>query len=122
MHTGNVDDTYADLWGNDVSLFGSDGAGRSIGQTSFVKRDLRVRSVVLARAAGKCERCQAARSFAGFLDVHHILGAETSDRVWNCVAICPNCHRDTHFDPDRNKINSLLLEWAMKFRLLSARE
>ncbi|MBU9434829.1 HNH endonuclease [Burkholderia multivorans] len=28
--------------------------------------------------------------------MHHILGVEKGDRIWNCVALCPNCHRDTH--------------------------
>jgi 5-methylcytosine-specific restriction protein A len=111
-------DTCDDLDGIDVSLLGSDGAGRLVGQRSFVKRSPRVRTAVLARAKGKCERCQTSRAFISFLDVHHILGAEKSDRVWNCVAICPNCHREAHFAPDCDQINSSLLDWAMQFRLV----
>ena len=110
-----LDDTYADLGGIDTSLIGSDGAARVQAIRSFVKRDSRVRSIVLLRAAGKCERCHTSRDFKAFLDVHHILGAETSDRIWNCVAICPNCHREAHFSPDCEAINSSLLAWAMQF-------
>jgi 5-methylcytosine-specific restriction protein A len=110
------DDTYADLDGIDVALLGSDGAGRLEGRRSYVKRDPRVRLYVLERAGGACERCKASRPFIGFLDVHHILGAETSDRVWNCVAICPNCHREAHFALDFEAINSTLLAWALQFK------
>lgn len=111
-----LDDTYADLGGADGLLIGSDGADRLYGTRSFVRRDPRVRRAVLKRAAGTCERCQTSRSFEAFLDVHHILGAETSDRVWNCVAICPNCHREAHFAPNCTEINSSLLNWSMQFR------
>ena len=85
---------------------------------SEVQRDAKVRKAVLARAAG-CERpeCGANRPFAGILDVHHILGVEKSDRVWNCVALCPNCHREAHFAPNAEEINSELLTIAMRFAL-----
>lgn len=110
------DDTYADLAGIDYSLIGSDGAARIETVRSSVKRDQRVRTIVLARAGGKCERCSESRPYAEFLDVHHILGAETSDRVWNCVAVCPNCHREAHFAPNGDEINRALLNWAIQFR------
>jgi 5-methylcytosine-specific restriction protein A len=112
-----VDDTYEDLPGIDHSLLGSDGPEKVKSTMSLVKRDHRVRQVVIKRSRGQCERasCGERRSFPGFLDVHHVLGAAKSDRVWNCVAICPNCHREAHYGPDRDKINASLLEFAMSF-------
>lgn len=108
------DDTFDDLPNQDPFQFGSDGAPREKRMVSGVKRDPAVRRMVILRARGKCERCGARRSYAGFLDVHHIFGAETSDRVWNCVALCPNCHRDAHFSHDRGAINTALLDVAGK--------
>lgn len=85
---------------------------------SEVKRDPRVRADVVKRADGKCERstCEAIARYKGFLDVHHILGVRNSDRVWNCVALCPSCHRDAHFAPERDVINDTLLDFASRFR------
>jgi 5-methylcytosine-specific restriction protein A len=119
LPAGAVDDTYDDLPGFDYSLIGTDGAKRIATVRSHVKRDARVRAVVLLRAKGICERkgCGARRDYPSFLDVHHILGAEKSDRVWNCVALCPNCHREAHVAPNRDKINRGLLSYAMHFRV-----
>ncbi len=92
---GSPDDTFDDCPGIDYSTLGSDGAPRRPVVRSEVKRDPRVRRVVLERAQG-CERkgCGLHRDYTGFLDVHHILGVEKSDRAWNCVALCPNCLHD----------------------------
>lgn len=108
------DDTFDDLPGYDSSLIGSDNPQVSNTNKSYVKRDRRVRIEVIKRAQGKCERkeCGEKRNYPGFLDVHHILGAEKSDRVFNCVALCPNCHREAHASPDRGLINKSLLEIA----------
>jgi 5-methylcytosine-specific restriction protein A len=113
-----VDDTFDDLPVFDYILLGSDGAPRVLTQRSSVRRDQRVRAEVLRRAAGACERtiCGATRNYPGFFDVHHILGADVSDRVYNCVALCPNCHREAHFAPNRDAINKDLLEFAMRFK------
>lgn len=110
-----LDDTFDDLPGIDYSLIGSDGAAAIMVHRSEVKRDPRVRAVVLERAGGKCERCGTSRGYPGFLDVHHVLGVEKSDRVWTCVAICPNCHRETHVAPNHLEINEELLHLAMRF-------
>lgn len=112
------DDTFDDMPGLDYSLLGSDGAPLMTRTRSYVKRDQRVRRVVLQRARGKCERegCGATRGYPGFLDVHHILGAEKSDRVWNCVAMCPNCHREAHAAPNRDQINAHLVGFAIRFK------
>lgn len=111
------DDTFDDCPGIDYSTIGSDGAPRRPVVRSEVKRDPRVRQAVLNRTQS-CERegCGARRDYAGFLDVHHILGVEKSDRLWNCVALCPNCHREAHFAPDADDLNSQLLKYAEKFK------
>ncbi|WP_081078100.1 HNH endonuclease signature motif containing protein [Burkholderia territorii] len=113
-----VDDTWDDLYAPDPSGYGSDGASERTVTRSEVKRDPRVRAEVVKRANGKCERstCGAIARYEGFLDVHHILGVRNSDRVWNCVALCPSCHRDAHFAPERDVINDTLLDFASRFR------
>jgi 5-methylcytosine-specific restriction protein A len=113
-----TDDTFDDLPGLDTSLLGSDGVPRFPIVRSMVKRDQGVRREVLRRANGRCERqdCNILRSFPGFFDVHHILGADVSDRVHNCVALCPNCHREAHFSPDSDAINEGLLTFARRFQ------
>ncbi|RII24985.1 MAG: endonuclease [Geobacter sp.] len=115
-HAG-VDDTFDDLPGMDYSLIGSDESVATISMKSNIKRDPRVRKAVALRAGGRCERvgCGANREFSGFLDVHHILGIEKSDRYWNCVALCPNCHREAHAAPNRDEINACLLEFALQY-------
>jgi 5-methylcytosine-specific restriction endonuclease McrA len=64
-----------------------------------------VAAEVLERAAGRCERCKAKAPFrrasdnTPYLEVHHIIrladGGE--DTVDNAVALCPNCHRKSHY-------------------------
>jgi len=117
-NTNGHDDTYDDLLGFDDSLLGSDGGQKLTGKKSFVKRDPKVRKAVIVRADGKCEKdgCGTHRDYEGFFDVHHILGVGKSDRVYNCVALCPNCHREAHTSPDQEQINALLLDYAMQFK------
>lgn len=122
VHSGKApeiaDDSMDDLPGVDYGDLGSDGAGRVQRITSGVRRDPKVRAAVRHRSGGMCEReaCGEQRDYAGFLDVHHILGAEKGDRVWNCVALCPNCHREAHAAPNRDAINSELLTIAGRYR------
>lgn len=108
---GVIDDTLSDVAGLDLSLLGRDEALSYQAMISRVARDPSVRKAVIDRCNGRCERpgCGASRSYSGFLDVHHILGVDISDRVGNCVALCPNCHRDAHFSADRQKLNDSLL-------------
>jgi 5-methylcytosine-specific restriction protein A len=109
-------DSYDDLPLFDGQL-GRDGADPIDQRRSGYPRDPKVRAAVRKRAKGKCERegCGTHRSFDGFLDVHHILGVGVSDRVWSCVALCPNCHREAHFSPDRDEINAALGDYARAF-------
>ncbi len=112
------DDTYDDLPRIDYSQLGSDDGLVRKCEKSFVKRDPRVRKAVMDRAKGKCENpeCGNNRDYPGFLDVHHILGVGKSDRVYNCVALCPNCHREAHVSPEQEQINAKLLNFAKKYK------
>ncbi len=114
---GQIDDSFDDIGLPDQAL-GRDEGIRTVTQRSGFRRDSRVRLKVLKRAQGKCERagCSAARAFSGFLDVHHILGVWSSDRVWSCVALCPNCHREAHFGPERDRMNADLRAYAAEQR------
>lgn len=109
------DDSIDDLYGDDC---GSDDPPRYKVVSSGIRRDPRVRRKVIKRSKRICERssCGTRRSYPGFIEVHHILGAAKSDRVWNCVALCPNCHREAHYAPNRNKLNKELLRYAAQFK------
>lgn len=114
----DADDTFDDCPAGAAWDLGSDGAARRQITRSEVRRDPKVRRAV-ARRSSVCERqgCGVTQRYPGFFDVHHILGAENSDRVWNCVVLCPNCHRDAHYSPDAEEINLRLLEYAEQFQL-----
>ncbi|SKC02557.1 5-methylcytosine-specific restriction enzyme A [Sphingopyxis flava] len=111
-------DTFDDLVGAE-QYFGRDQGQRIASFRSGYPRDPRVRAAVRARAKGHCERagCDEHRDYPGFLDVHHILGIEVSDRVWTCVALCPNCHREAHFAPESADINEALRQFASRFAI-----
>lgn len=110
------DDTFDDCPTPDYLALGRDGGQKVEVVRSEVRRDPRVRQAVVERASA-CERagCGEQRNFPGFLDVHHILGVEKSDRVYNCIALCPNCHREAHFAPYAEDLNRELLAFANQF-------
>lgn len=68
-------------------------------------RSYYVIAAVLRRAAGICERCKKPAPFqrrtdgTPFLEVHHKipLSQHGTDTVDNAQALCPNCHRESHF-------------------------
>ena len=63
-----------------------------------------VAAQVLIKAEGVCSRCRSAGPFRRannnsiYLEVHHInpLSAGGQDAPENCIALCPNCHREAH--------------------------
>lgn len=73
--------------------------------TTQYKRNADVIAEVLLRAKGYCEYCKNEAPFkrlkdgTPFLEVHHIipLSQDGEDTVENAVALCPNCHRKTHY-------------------------
>jgi 5-methylcytosine-specific restriction enzyme A len=78
----------------------------SASTTQFV-RDAKVKAWVLKTARGRCECCEIAAPFLAadglpYLEVHHIwrLAEGGPDTVSNCVALCPNCHRELHYGKD----------------------
>lgn len=72
-------------------------------QTIFL-RNQNVVAEVLFRANGLCEQCKKAAPFirqsdgTPYLEVHHKirLADGGDDTVENAIALCPNCHRQTH--------------------------
>lgn len=69
------------------------------------KRNPTVIVAVLRRADGVCEKCNKKAPFlrqsdgTPYLEVHHkkLLSEGGEDTVENAYALCPNCHRETHF-------------------------
>lgn len=78
--------------------------GKLVVTTSVFQRSPHVVAEVLARAAGRCERCTRAAPFkrksdgSPYLEVHHKmrLAENGPDTVENAEALCPNCHREQH--------------------------
>lgn len=103
---------YDQTSGLDLALLGADHPSFEIALTRQYKRSDQVRRIVLSRARRTCERsgCGQSRDYDGFLDVHHILGIAVSDRTWNCIALCPNCHREAHCSPQRDALNREMAE------------
>ncbi|WP_370678806.1 HNH endonuclease [Comamonas sp. GB3 AK4-5] len=74
-------------------------------QTKVFKRNPVVVAAVLLRARGFCEQCQAFAPFLRatnnepYLEVHHKVRLVDGgiDHPDNALALCPNCHRETHF-------------------------
>lgn len=82
--------------------------------TSY-ERNPDVVAEVLHRAEGRCEMCNSLAPFkrrsdgSPYLEVHHKiqLAAGGDDTVENAIALCPNCHRKSHFGlPDEIELNS----------------
>jgi integrase len=88
---------------------------------STVPVDDHVRLAVIRRANGKCERCGFYFNNSAFLDVHHIIPTERvdisegADRYNNCVALCPNCHREAHMKDRWGLIQAELRQIAEQF-------
>ncbi len=69
------------------------------------KRNPDVVVEVLLRAEGKCEKCKNYAPFikksdnTPYLEVHHVVSLSEGgeDTVDNCIAVCPNCHRQLHY-------------------------
>jgi 5-methylcytosine-specific restriction endonuclease McrA len=74
-------------------------------KTKVYVRNADVVAEVLHRAKGQCESCSTPAPFkrrsdkTPYLEVHHIkrLVDGGDDTVKNAIALCPNCHRKSHF-------------------------
>jgi 5-methylcytosine-specific restriction endonuclease McrA len=75
-----------------------------VSTTVFIRNQY-VIAEVLERAKGICEQCQSEAPFlrasdnTPYLEVHHKkrLADGGEDTVKNAVALCPNCHRQSHY-------------------------
>lgn len=73
-------------------------------KTKVYARNPDVVAEVLSRANGVCEKCNQNAPFirvkdnSPYLEVHHVvqLAHGGNDSVDNAVALCPNCHRESH--------------------------
>lgn len=73
--------------------------------TPVYDRNPDVIAEVLERAGSKCEKCLNEAPFKKrkdgmpYLEVHHIvrLADGGDDIVENAIALCPNCHRESHY-------------------------
>ena len=73
----------------------------------FFQRNPDVVAEVLFRAKGVCGNCRNRAPFSRrsdgspYLEVHHKtpLAEDGDDTVANAIALCPNCHRHSHFGP-----------------------
>lgn len=73
--------------------------------TSIFERNPDVVAEVLSKARGRCQQCLQPAPFirrsdgSPYLEVHHrvplAIGGE--DTVANAIALCPNCHRASHY-------------------------
>tara|TARA_R110001583_G_scaffold171461_1_gene324976 strand:+ start:7970 stop:8701 length:732 start_codon:yes stop_codon:yes gene_type:complete len=73
--------------------------------TKVYSRNPDVVAAVLIRAKGICEKCKKSAPFirakdnSPYLEVHHkiMLANDGEDTVSNAIALCPNCHRESHY-------------------------
>ncbi len=77
--------------------------------TEQYSRNSKVRELVIKEANGICQGCKK-RSFEKengeiYLEVHHkiYLSQNGADTTENCVALCPNCHKNEHFGKEKNR-------------------
>lgn len=76
----------------------------NIQTTGFIRNEY-VILAVLERANGFCEGCDTKAPFISkakkkpYLEVHHIIQLANGghDTIENSIALCPNCHRESHF-------------------------
>lgn len=77
-------------------------------------RDPNVSYHAKRRADGKCDLCEKTpfktRKGIPYLECHHMifLSEGGPDRVYNVVALCPNCHRKMHYLADKGDVDTLI--------------
>ena len=82
--------------------------------TKIYHRDPTIAAYVKKRADGYCQLCGQKAPFDDkngepYLENHHIdwLSKGGMDSVYNCVALCPNCHKKMHTLNDSDDIKTL---------------
>lgn len=90
-------------------------------QTTQYRRNEYIAADAKKRAAGKCQLCGKTTFLdkykEAYLEVHHIvwLSKGGADALENVVALCPNCHRKMHINPeerDIQKLKKIALEYS----------
>lgn len=93
---------------------------RTIRKAYVSQRAQAIKLYALARANGCCEGCNNPAPFKAkkgpYLEVHHMkrVADGGADLPENVVALCPNCHRRTHYSLDGNEFNAGLIEVIRK--------
>jgi 5-methylcytosine-specific restriction protein A len=86
-------------------------------RANLARRAEAIKRYAILRANGACEACNQAAPFRAksgpFLEVHHVfrLADGGPDHPANVVALCPNCHRRSHFSLDAEQFNEGLIAW-----------
>lgn len=95
-------------------------AGTKIKREIAYYRSQALKLYVIARSKGKCEGCGCNAPFqtksGPFLECHHVhrLADGGTDHPKNVVALCPNCHRKSHYAEDSVAFNETLKKTALK--------
>lgn len=82
--------------------------------TKVYYRDPVIAAYIKKNADGRCQLCGMKAPFVDpdgnpYLECHHIewLSKGGEDSIYNCVALCPNCHRKIHILNDAEDISTL---------------
>lgn len=81
-------------------------------------RSQALRLYVVGRSLGVCEGCRKPAPFrtasGPYLECHHLhrLADGGPDHPQNVVAVCPNCHRRSHYAEDAKAFNEQLIQVA----------
>jgi hypothetical protein len=117
--SGRIHDTFNDLQFNNVAIDLE--LDLFVSAYSTLATRTEIRKAVLKRANGRCERCGFSFGNSAYLDVHHIIPTESvnisegKDRYNNCVALCPNCHREAHLKDRWEAVQSELSKFVQQF-------
>lgn len=92
----------------------------------YHRRSKLIRDYALIRANGICELCNNKAPFSTlkgfpFLEVHHILklADDGPDEPANVAALCPNCHRESHFGANKDLLKARLVERMLQLERVS---
>jgi len=99
------DDVKSALSGKLTSVKGNESPSQKEVKSYQYVRDPKVVAYVLKKSKGKCGDCNNKGPFISkstglpYLEVHHkiMLKDGGPDTIENAIALCPNCHRKTHF-------------------------
>lgn len=98
---------------------------KGISKREYIQRSDKVKEYAILRANGLCELCNKTAPFLTsngipFLEVHHImkLADDGPDEPENVAALCPNCHRESHFGENQTLIKDKLISQFLSSQLV----